>query len=156
VFPRPEWKRSLVWPIDGSVVLVLYYCFRLRSSWYRYTIRFYTYCMFRPDVAIFRDIGSHITYFFSCYSPYTDQCLHVGSGWYVWFYVMPYVSKRIKYWIFKIWEFWIFEIFKLGLKLILGFLLLLTCPFCQFLLVYASVCVFPVGFFIYSETRMWY
>jgi hypothetical protein len=38
-----------------------------------------------------------ITHFISCYSPYTGQCLHIGSALYVWFYVMPCVSKRIEY-----------------------------------------------------------
>jgi hypothetical protein len=47
-------------------------------------------------------LGLTITYFFSCYSPYTNQCLHIGSALYVWFYVMPYVLKRTKYWTFKI------------------------------------------------------
>jgi hypothetical protein len=30
-------------------------------------------------------LGLTITYFFSCYSPYTGQCLHIGSALYVWF-----------------------------------------------------------------------
>jgi hypothetical protein len=38
---------------------MFYYCFRLHNSWYRYAIRFHTYYMFRPDVAIFRYIRSH-------------------------------------------------------------------------------------------------
>jgi hypothetical protein len=50
-------------------------------------------------------LGLTITYFFSCYSPYTGQCLPIGSALYVLFYVMPYVTKRIKYWIFKILKF---------------------------------------------------
>jgi hypothetical protein len=36
-----------------------YHCFRLNNLWYRYTMRFYIYYVFRPDVAIFRYIGSH-------------------------------------------------------------------------------------------------
>jgi hypothetical protein len=36
-----------------------FYCFRLHNSWYTYTIRFFPYYMFRPDVSIFRYIRSH-------------------------------------------------------------------------------------------------
>jgi hypothetical protein len=42
-------------------------------------------------------LGLTITYFFSRYSPYTGQCSDIGSALYVWFYVTPCVSKRIKY-----------------------------------------------------------
>jgi hypothetical protein len=42
-------------------------------------------------------LGLTITYFFSRYSPYTGQCLHIGSALDVRFYVMPYVAKRIEY-----------------------------------------------------------
>jgi hypothetical protein len=67
-------------------------------------LRFYFYYMFRPEGAIFRysRIRAHNPYFFSCCSPHTGQCLHIGSALYVWFYVMPCVTKRIKHWIFKI------------------------------------------------------
>jgi hypothetical protein len=37
-----------------------------------------------------------IAYFSFCYSPYTGQCLHIGSALYS-FYVMPCVAKRIEY-----------------------------------------------------------
>jgi hypothetical protein len=40
-------------------------------------------------------LGLTITYFISCYSSYTGQCLHIGSALYVLFYVMPYVAERI-------------------------------------------------------------
>jgi hypothetical protein len=33
-------------------------------------------------------LGLTITYFFSCYSPYTGQCIHIGSALYIWAYVM--------------------------------------------------------------------
>jgi hypothetical protein len=41
--------------------------------------------------------GLTITYFFPCYSPYTGQCLHIGSALYVWVYVMPCVPKCTEY-----------------------------------------------------------
>jgi hypothetical protein len=42
-------------------------------------------------------LGLTITCFFSCYSPYTGQCLHIGSALCVWFYKKPCVAKRIEY-----------------------------------------------------------
>jgi hypothetical protein len=45
--------------IENVYILMLYYCFRLHNSWYTYTIHFYMYYMFRPDVTIFSYIESH-------------------------------------------------------------------------------------------------
>jgi hypothetical protein len=42
-------------------------------------------------------LGLTITYCFSRYSPYTGQCLYIGSALYVWFYVIPYVVKHNEY-----------------------------------------------------------
>jgi hypothetical protein len=87
------------------------------STQYRYTIRFYIYCMSQPDVAIFKYIRSHNHLFIFLLLPYTGQCLHMGSALYVWFYVMPHVSKHIKYRIYIILKIFSFGMFKLGLKL---------------------------------------
>jgi hypothetical protein len=63
---------------------MLYYGFSLHNSWCRYTIRFYIYYMFRPDVAIFRYIRSHnYLFLYLYYSPYTGQRSHIGSALYV-------------------------------------------------------------------------
>jgi hypothetical protein len=80
----------------AGVEPVFYFCFRLHISWYRYTIRFSIstcFCLIGPSSDT---LGLTITYFFSCYSPYNGDCLHIGSGLYT-FYVMPCVAKRIEY-----------------------------------------------------------
>jgi hypothetical protein len=62
-------------------------------------------------------LGLTITYFFSCYSPYTGHCLHILSELYVWVYVMPCVANRIKYLIYKILTFLVMGMLKSGLKI---------------------------------------
>jgi hypothetical protein len=81
---------------------MFYYCLCLHNSWYRYNIRFFTFTtcfdLMWPSSGTFRFT---ITYFFYCYSPYSLQCLQIGSELYVSFYVMPCVAERIKYLMFQ-------------------------------------------------------
>jgi hypothetical protein len=72
---------------------VFYFCFRLHDSWYRYTIRFSFSTFFGlmgPSSGI---LGLTITYFIFCYSPYTGQCLHIGSAVYS-FYASPVLRNK--------------------------------------------------------------
>jgi hypothetical protein len=92
---------------------MFYWCFRLHDSWYRYTIRFYIYYTFRPDVAIFRYTGSHNRLFlFLLLTLANVYTLGVH-------YIMVLCDALCFeiYSIFKILKFFIFGILKLGLKL---------------------------------------
>jgi hypothetical protein len=59
---------------------MFYYCFRLHNSWYRYTIRFSFSTCFGLMGSSSGTLGLTVTYFVSCYCPYSGQCLHIRSA----------------------------------------------------------------------------
>jgi hypothetical protein len=83
--------------VKTSNPTMLYYGYSLHNSWHKYTTSFpFTTCfgLMWPSSDT---LGLTITYFCPCYSPYTGQCLHIGSALYVCPFYALFVAKYIAY-----------------------------------------------------------
>jgi hypothetical protein len=101
-----------------SNIYIFYYCFRLNITWYRYTLRFYIYYMFRPDVAIFRYIRSQQSpVSFSATLPTLTSVFTLGVHYmycFMWCHMFWNVLN-VEY--LKCWSFLFFAMLKIGIKI---------------------------------------